>query len=272
MNALLAADRSAYQAQTRQIHADYLAATETAVADGAKIVVWPEAAGLGLEEDVTALVRAGQSLAQQEEIYLAMPTLTLYPEGERPAENMLQIADPQGEIVLEHIKYGGSLLEGSLAGSGVLQTVETPYGTLSGIICWDTDFPGVVRQAGQQGVDIMLSPSLEWVGIDPLHGEMAAFRAVENGMTVVRQADMGWSVAFDGYGRTLASAETEAPILQVTVPTQGVNTMYARIGDVFGLLAVAGVVVCSVLALVARRRERQAQSATGTPDLAPLPQ
>jgi apolipoprotein N-acyltransferase len=71
---------------------------------------------------------------------------------------------------------------------------------------WDVVFPAVIAQAGAQDVDILLSVAADWEGIDPLHGQIATFRALENGLTVVRQADDGWSVIADLYGRILSSA------------------------------------------------------------------
>ncbi len=255
MNRLLEEDRAAFQAETQAIHARYLAETKQAAAAGAEIVLWPEMAGIGLEEDVAGLVASGQALAQAEGIYLAMPLMTLFPGSDRPAENVLKMAGPDGEIVLEHVKYGGNMIEGSLKGSGQLQTVETPYGTLSAAICWDTDYPGIIRQAGQLGVDILLSPSLEWAGIDPMHGEMSAFRAVENGMAVVRQADKGKSVVTDAYGRTLASAGSEEPMMQASVPTSGISTLYAQAGDIMGMVAVAGSLIMLGWGIAAGRRQ-----------------
>ena len=258
MNQLLTADRAAFRTQTQTIHADYLARTETAAAAGAKIILWPEMAGIGLAEDVQALLDQGQTLAQQHQIYLAMPTMTLFPDTpERPAENVLFMADPDGNIVLEHVKFGGNLIEGTLKRSGQLQIVETPYGTLSGIICWDTDFPTVIRQAGQQNVDILLSPALEWEGINPMHGEMSAFRAVENGLVVVRQADQGLSIVTDAYGRSIATADpltASSNSLQTAVSTQGTDTVYAQIGDIVGLLSVVGFVLMLGWGVVSGRR------------------
>jgi predicted amidohydrolase len=34
-------------------------------------------------------------------------------------------------------------------GDGILRTAATPYGVLSGVICWDTDFPSTVLQTGR---------------------------------------------------------------------------------------------------------------------------
>lgn len=243
LNELATTDRATFRAETQAIHQAYLEQTAVAAADGAKIVLWPEGAGIGLEEDVDTLMTQGKALAQEHGLYLAIPTFTMHPDSDAQAINQLQIIDPQGEIVLTHIKYGGNFIEGTVAGNGILQTVETPYGTLSGVICWDTDFPNIIRQAGEQGVDILLSPSKDWAGINPLHAEMAAFRAVENGLTVVRQSDSGLSLIADAYGQTIAMDEGEINMMTAAVATEGVNTLYPYLGDSLGWLSLAGLIL-----------------------------
>jgi apolipoprotein N-acyltransferase len=260
-------DLAAFRRETAAIHGAYLARSAAEAQAGAKIVLWPEGVGIGVPEDVDALVERGRALARAEGIYLAMPVFLMFPGEERVPENRLLIADPAGEIVLNHVKYGGNEFEGTLRGDGMLQVVDTPYGRLSGVICWDTDFPAVVRQAGQQGVDILLSPAHDWEALDPVHGQMTAFRAAENGMTVVRIADQGFSLVTDPYGRTLAAGSHFAGqrTLVAAVPTSGTATIYAATGDALGWLSVVGLVALAVWAIMAGRRARSAAHSGGVP-------
>ena len=260
---------AAFRSETQPVHAQYLAMTEEAVADGAKIILWPELAIIGVEEDVQAVLTQGQTMAQEAGVYLAMPVMIHFPNSERLVENKLFVAGPDGRFVIEHTKYGGALLEGTLAGSGEIQAVDTAYGTLAGIICWDTNFPNAVRQVGQQQADILLSPSKEWDGINPMHAEMAVFRAIENGAALIRQTDEGLSIVVDGYGRTLASGEglaADGNNLLVEVPTSSPTTLYPVIGDVVGIVATVGLVVLAIYALfIARRRREMPETAVAIP-------
>ena len=159
-----------------------------------------------------------------------------------------------------------------MSGDGVLHTAETPFGTLSGLICWDTDFPGTVLQSGRNGTDILLSPSLDFQDIDPLHAQMAMVRAIENGVAVVRVADNGLSAVYDPYGRTLATMDHFTGgerVIVAQVPTQGVNTVYPLIGDLFGWLAVIGFVVIIITGLLLGRRAKTAEPVVSEEDLAP---
>jgi apolipoprotein N-acyltransferase len=242
----------------------YFEATSREAQAGAKIILWPEMALQVAAEDEPALIARGQEVSREEGIYLAMSWLKVY-EEDRPSQVKLVITDPAGDLVLEHVKYGGAMIEGFEPGDGVLRTVETPYGTLSGLICWDTDFPATVSQAGRNGTDILLSPSLEFRAADPMHAQMATFRAVENGVSVVREADNGLSVATDPYGRTLAAVDhftASERVMVAQVPTQGVFTIHSVIGDLFGWLAVVGfvaIVAWGVIRSLTLRRARKAQ-------------
>ena len=249
----------AFRRETQAVHEQYLSMTESAIGDGAKIILWPEIAIIGVEEDVQAAISQGQELAEDGGVYLAMPTFTVFPNGQKTAENVMHVANPDGAIVIQHVKYGGNILEGTQKGSGEIEAIDTEYGRLSGIICWDTNYPNIVRQVGQQNVNILLSPAKEWDGINPLHAEMVVFRAPENGSAVVRQADEGLSIVVDGYGRTLASGEGLAGsgnYLMAEVPTSSPSTLYPIIGDVIGIIALVGLIALVIVALIASRKRK----------------
>ena len=253
---LLKTDQQSFRDKVEQIHNRFFEQTIREAKAGAKIILWPEGAGIGTEDDESSLMERGKEIAGQLDIYLAVPFFTLYNHTNRPAENKLIIFDPSGKTVLEHVKYGGNIFEGSKQGDGVLQTVSTPYGTLSGAICWDTDFIKNIAQAGRNGTDILLSPAHDWKALDPLHGQMSAFRAIENGITVIRQADKGLSLISDPYGRTLATTDhftSDDHTMVAQVPVKGVRTVYSIIGDLFGWLFVGGFVVMTILVVIRRK-------------------
>ncbi|MHC4160085.1 MAG: nitrilase-related carbon-nitrogen hydrolase [Planctomycetota bacterium] len=248
----------AMRQKTAEYHNLYFEGTVREARAGAQIVHWPEMAVMVAKEDEPAFIARAQQIAHEESIYLAMAMGTVYQDGSSPWENKLIIVDPAGETVLEHYKYGGQMFEGSKAGDGVLRTVETPFGKLSGIICWDTDFPETIIQAGRNGTDILLSPSLDYRAIDPMHAYMAIYRAIENGVAVVRQSDNGLSVVTDPYGRVLAAVDHFTASKRVTVaqvPAKAhVFTIYSVIGDLFGWLTVVGFMVIAVWAVVWGRK------------------
>jgi apolipoprotein N-acyltransferase len=231
---------------------------------GAKVVVWPEVSGVADAEwgiDVPDLIARAQEVARQNEIYLTVPLYTRSLDKSEPYENKLLLIDPTGAIVLEHIKYGASVMEpGRLVGDGKLQTVATPFGVVSAVICYDLDFPAVVQQSGQNGTGLMLVPSKDWLEIDPVHTQMAVFRAIENGMSLVRQTDAGLSIAVDAYGRVLAQTDyfgSTDRTMVAQVPVRHVATAYTLFGrwlDWMCLVAFLAVVGYVVARAVSARR------------------
>ena len=250
-------DWEAYREMSSQVRDAYLEGTIREARAGAQMVVWPENAVWLADADEDGLIAGGRKIARDEGIYLAMGYAVDFKDGS-PYENKLVIIDPQGDIVLEHLKFGGQAIEGFKPGDGVLRTVETPFGTISGIICWDSFFPQPVRQAGRNGTDILLSTSFEFRAIVPMHAQITTFRAIENGVSLVRVADNGISFVTDPYGRWLASVDffnTSERVMVAQVPTYHVTTLYALIGDLFGWLAVAGFAAVTTAAIVRRRKK-----------------
>jgi apolipoprotein N-acyltransferase len=261
-------DWQTYRQLSVEIQDLYLAGTIREARAGAQLVHWPEMAVMLAKEDEAAFIARGQQIARDEGIYLAMGLGTQYQDGS-PLEIKLVVVDPNGETVLEHLKYGGTQLDGAAAGDGILRTAQTPFGTLSGIICNDTNHEEVVAQAGRNGTDILLSPSLEVREVDPIHAHMGIYRAVENGVTVVRQADNGLSFVVDPYGRTLAAMDhwtaTERVMVAQVPTSSSVFTLYPYIGDLFAWLAIAGFVAMTVSVVVRRRKARRAESLQAEP-------
>ena len=240
-----------FRQAVNELHAEELSQIRSMAGEGAVMVSMQEAAGMGMTDQVEALIANASALAKEQGIYIILPILDV---EKSPVENVVHVIDPNGDVVLTHVKYGGNQFEGSLKGDGVLQTVDTPYGRISAIICWDADFPNVITQAGEQDVDLLFLPSWDWPGVKDIHAGMATFRAVENGMSIYRQTGSGVSSVIDAYGRTLQRVDTFeeesagnfASMQMVTTPIGSVNTLYPIIGDVVGnvmLLAFAGLLV-----------------------------
>lgn len=252
------AETAAIRERGRAIDDDLLQRSEQEARAGAKVVFWAETSGFAFKEDEPALLARGRDLATTEGIYLGMAYAAWSRGAQRPLENTLVVIDPHGEIAwrfLKAIPVPGPEATISAPGDGKLKAVATPYGRLSGVICFDMDFPALLAQAGKLGADVLIVPSGDWREIDPFHTNMARFRAIEQGFNMVRQVNRGLSVAVDDQGRVLASMDHFATVhrdLVAQVPTRGVRTLYSRVGDVFAWACVAGTLALVMLA--ARRR------------------
>jgi apolipoprotein N-acyltransferase len=250
------------RANTRTIFApiadDLFARTERAARDGAKIITWGEAGAPVLAEDAPALIARAASLARQQGIYLQVGLVVFRNTDRYPfLENRVVLLDPTGATAWDYHKAHPTPGENMMiaAGPRTLPVVDTPYGRLATAICYDLDFPDLIHQAGQAGVDILLAPYKDWESIRAQHAQMAIFRAVENGFAIVRPALSGISTIIDAQGHVLAQADafgSGEPTVIANVATQHATTLYARFGDWFAYLCVAGFAALLLATLLRR--------------------
>ncbi len=270
------ADRAVARTAFAIIDDDLLTRTQQEARAGAKIVAWPEASSTGaniLDEDRPALLQRAGALAKQEGIYLDMGVGVYLSDASPPPLLMDEavLIDPTGNVVWTYEKTHPAPGDPAIVPSdGRVPLVDSPYGRLGNAICFDLDFPGMVRQAGRGRADIFLGPADDWQAEDPAHAHDATFRAIENGFSLVRQASGGLAIAVDYEGRVLAASDyftTDHQVMVADVPTHGVHTIYATIGDLFAWLCIIGLVALIGLAVLERRKHRSAATAA-----APLPE
>lgn len=239
-------ERARLAGKLTRLHDAFLDGSRREARAGARLVAWPEMNLLVFQEDEAAFLVRAQQLARNEAVYLAMGLGTVQAGDPLPLENKLVLIDPSGRIVMSYRKvHGVAGWEASIMkrGDGVPPIVTTPDGRWAGAICFDADFPGFIRQAVGRDADLLIVPANEWREIKDLHMQMAVFRAIENGVSLVRPAASGISSAVDPWGRVLGVADYFAAgdrTLTVQVPVGRVPTLYARTGDLFAWLCLAG--------------------------------
>jgi apolipoprotein N-acyltransferase len=257
LNQIQSGDEAGFRQSVDALHVEQLNQINKLADEGANIVSLQEGAGIGLTDQVEKLIADVSVIAKEKNIYIVLPTFDL---SKTPAENKVHIIDPSGNVVLTHVKYGGNDFEGTLKGGGVLQSVDTPYGKLSAVICWDADFPNVIKQAGEQNIDLLFIPSQDWVEVKDIHAGMSVFRAVENGMTIFRQTGQGVSIVADAYGKQYNRVDSfDEPtsqfvsIQKVSTPIGSVNTLYPKIGDALGNIMLIGLLGLLIGLFVTRK-------------------
>jgi apolipoprotein N-acyltransferase len=235
----------------------FLAESRREARAGAKIVVWPEINLMVFRSDEDAFMERARQLAREEHVYLLMG-IGVHRLGEaRALENKAVLVDPAGEIAFSYVKIHpvpGIEAMVSARGDGRPPTQDTEYGRLASVVCYDMDFPPLLRHVGRARADIILVPASDNKTITHLHHVQAVFRAVENGVSMLRATRWGLSSAVDPLGRTLATMDDALAAQKVMVaqlPTSGVATIYSRIGDLFAWLCVAGLLGAIVLGLFA---------------------
>ncbi|MEU3624404.1 apolipoprotein acyltransferase [Amycolatopsis coloradensis] len=242
-----AADPVAISAAFAPITEDLVTRTRQLASAGAKIVLWPETHASVLERDQAALLERVGAEAKQAGIHVEV-AYALYTKQAPYVRNVAVLVGPAGEVSWTYDKTHPTPMEPMTPGPGVVPTADSPYGRLATVICYDADYPGLMRQAADKGTSLMLVPANDWPGFGSLHAEKAVFRAVENGYPVFRHSTHGNSTAVDGQGRVLGNADyfrTDQQTLVADLPVQPrTQTVYGSIGDVFAWLCLALAAFC----------------------------
>jgi apolipoprotein N-acyltransferase len=242
------AERLPFAQKLHRLHDWFLDGSRREARAGARLVVWPEQNLLVFKEDEAAFLERARQLAANEHVYLAMGMGTIYLGERLPFENKLVLVDPTGRIAMSYVKehpvmgWEASIMR---VGSGGIRVLPTVNGRIAGAICYDADFPSYIRRAGLGATELFVLPVNDWRAIKDIHLHMHVFRAIENGMPIVRAAANGLSAAVDPWGRVLGVADHLAQgdsTLVAQIPIGHVPTLYTRVGDLFAWLCVAGLV------------------------------
>lgn len=224
---------------------------------GAKIIFWAETNGVILKEDENELYKEASQIASEQNIYLGIAIAVVDPTNDKPIENKFVLFDQTGEKAIDYWKNiavpGGEAEVSNMKDTGILKT-ETPYGTIASAICFDLDFPDFLKQA--KGSDILLAPSNDWKEIDPIHTNMAKYRAIEQGFNLIRQTSLGLSIGTDYTGKVISEMDhftANDKLLITQLPTKGAKTIYSIIGDTFIVFCL----VLFILVLIVLRKQKK---------------
>lgn len=216
--------------------------TEIAAEFGARIAVWTEGA-FYLEPAYEEIwIETFQELAKNSNISLVASYILLVSESPFIYENKYLLINSKGEIINTYLKHQPVPGEPAIKGTDPLQVFNIDGVNLGGVICYDYDFPYLAKEYGDVKADIVAIPSSDWRGIDPLHTRMAAFRAVEQGHSLMRSTRFGLSAAISPYGEMLSqmsSFDSNNKIMISELPVRGIKTVYSIIGDIAVYLSIA---------------------------------
>ena len=236
----------------------------TAAAPAPDLVIWPETAiPWVLGEAKPVLERAAQAAAGAPVILGAVRL-----DGPR-AYNSLAVVGPEGEIrdvydkhhlvpFGEYIPLGGLARlfglrsfagrdgYGFVSGDGARRLDLGPLGRPMPLICYEAIFPEEVG-AGSRPDWLLQITNDAWFGTfsGPYqHLAQARFRAVEQGVPMVRVANTGVSAMIDARGRIVTSLPLgQGGAIDAALPAVAPVTLYARTGDgpLLALLALGAV-------------------------------
>ena len=233
----------------------YDQAVRKLAAEGAHIVVLPEKIFWLAPEEAAERQKQFAALAREAGVYLVVGLQINQPERKR---NVSWLFSPAGDLMAEYDKqHMVPHLESDLTPGreNVVRRIDgEPYGL---VICRDMFFTGLTRAYSRLGVAALLVPAWDFYVDAWWASRVAALGGVEGGYSVVRASRESFLAVSDRYGHILAEKRSDflpgVSILATLPLGPATPTPYARFGDVFGWLSVAG----AVLAIVLPRRTRR---------------
>lgn len=237
-----------------------------------KAIIWPESAvSFFLEQEPALRLKIAETLPKDSLLFTG--ALRRTPPGIVPIQlwNSLFVINDKGEIVTfydkshlvpfgEYLPFRAQLDEifgkGSIkkitagtldftAGTGP-QTLSLPgkFLPFSGLVCYEVIFPSAVINKSQQRPGWMINVTNDgWYGNTSgpyQHLEMTRFRAIEEGLPIVRAANTGISAVFDAYGQKVGIIGLgKQDILDVILPSPTYHVpLYAKWGDWITLILI----------------------------------
>lgn len=255
----------------------YLDLTRRPAATAPDLVIWPEGALPAVIDDLLApgspyASRLRDAVAPGQTLLLGVNRAQPKPDGDDAYFNSLigLRRDADGlRVTAVYDKYrlvpfGEYLPLGALAtrvgfrslvhmpddfSAGPLPRPLTPEGapSVQPLICYEALFPGFTRQAarreGFRPAWILNVSNDAWFGATsgPLqHLNLASYRAIEEGLPIVRATPTGVSAVIDAFGRIQPNARLglgELGVIDARLPPKLAPTPYVKLGDApFGLM------------------------------------
>jgi apolipoprotein N-acyltransferase len=226
--------------------------TRKAASIGAELVVWNEAAFFLLPEQEAAWKDSIANLARNCNTTIIASYVVPFEEPKQHYENKYLYVQPDGVIHHQYLKHEPVPGEPALRGDSPQQVVNVSESKIGAAICYDYDFPYLAADNRKAGAEIVGLPSSDWRGIDPIHTQMAAFRAIEQGNSILRSTRFGLSAAITPYGimtAQMSSFNENSKLMVAQLPSSSITTLYSMVGDLLVWLCIAGLLLLLILRL-----------------------
>lgn len=230
----------------------------------AAVVFWPETALTFFLEQDPLYGPALRAAFRDRDVELVVGAPRAAAEGEPPFTNSVYLVAPDGTLagrydkqyLLPFMEYFPLRLELARRRFGRIREFTPgaptpPLATRAGragiLVCNEAFLPPVAARRVAEGAAYLVNPSNDsWVsdaGFAWQQFDIAALRAVEQRTFLIRVSDSGPSGVVDPLGRVVAHTRplTRDVLRAMITPSVG-GSVYARVGDLFGVLCLAAAV------------------------------
>ena len=249
-------------------------------AHDAKLILWPEASLPGFIAEHPEWSSDLRSMARSSHTSILFGTLDVewHGPGDYDYYNAAMLVDSMGVLnaqppyrksylvpIVERVPFvnprwfkGLKYFGGYGRGKNTKPFVVS-FGKVGVLICYESIFPQRSREFRREGANLIVNITNDaWFGksLAPYqHEAHMALRAIENRVGIVRAANTGISAYIDPLGRIQGETQLDVADSRVyNAQTTSVTTLYVRIGDWLGTMAL----LATALGLVSARFRRRA--------------
>jgi apolipoprotein N-acyltransferase len=229
---------------------------ETLQNKGVRFVIWSEAAGGAFYDDsvesywqtpvLSSLFANASSLATSYNAtigvtYLVWAQPNDYTNNE--VFNVVSFVNGNGEWIANYTKrYPVPVIEGDVVASNqdLAFIHASTVGPFNAAICYDLDHPEFVRRGSSTG--LLIQTANTWGVVGHYHAISSSFRAIENGMHLLRCGSQGPSGLWDPYGQEYlydVRKDTGVVLFQLPYSPSQIWTFYMHAGFVIDYILFA---------------------------------
>ena len=226
----------------------------------AQLIIYAEEAFAILIKDREEIVKRTVDLAKEYNIFVVLSLDIMFDENNNTNEAIL--ISNKGDILYNYQKqHLIPYIEDDYYKTKIeAKTFSTDLGKLGVVICYDIAFPYYINSLSNLGMDLLLIPSWDWNGITEHHSVNVRFRAIENGINIIKSTANGIVLSTDYKGRFLSyyiSSSCEDYFVFSNINKAGVKTLYLYIGIAFNYLYLLAIIILIIIGrykLIQKRR------------------
>ncbi|WP_371364522.1 Apolipoprotein N-acyltransferase [Sporomusa rhizae] len=247
------------QQEAEKIISRYVHCIDLLSRAGAEVILLPEKiVALNLNDQVNLLERLAEAARKNQVTVIAGVSV----QADDKLYNSAYFFSPHGETVLRYDKQHllpfseGRFTSGETLGIGD----RGDQGAWGIAICKDMDFEEPSRGYSQAGVNLLFVPALDFKTDSLLHARVAIMRGVEENYAVARAAQWGLLSLSDNRGNIItmesSAAEKEDALLLGEIRMGEGKSLYSKLGNWFGYLAVGVFILLIIFFLRQVKRQR----------------
>ena len=201
------------------------------------------------EEDYNKFINKVLDLIKYYKIDTLLSLDIRYKKAEiRSKQNMNMFIQSNGEIKYNYTKHNLiPIVEFDYIPSNEpLQVINTKYGKLSVVICYDINYPMFINSLSKKNIDILIVPSWDYPGVAEFQSKEARYKAIEGGFNLIKNTANGVVIASDYKGRILnyfSGKDCQDYFIVSELYKHGVITLYSYIGQWFNFIYLIGIFI-----------------------------